>query len=121
MEATKLPGQQMRPQDHQNLVVAQESLHYQKVLKETKEQMLANVRNENNFDATIHLSFDFVQQVHFPLDPQQPGPIILTAPQKSVHLELTASRSDSKSTALLMRPIHMGKELTQLSHFSTII
>ena len=31
---------------------------------------------------TVHYSFDFAQQVHYPSDPMQPGPIYFLTPRK---------------------------------------
>lgn len=36
----------------------------------------------NSYDIKAHYSFDYVQQVHFPSDPLQPGPISFLTPRK---------------------------------------
>ena len=45
----------------------------------------------NQHDIKVHYSFDYAQQVHFPSDPQQPGPIFFLTPRKcaifGVHCE----------------------------------
>ena len=42
-------------------------------------------------DINVHYSFDYAQQVHFPADPLQPGPIYFLTPRKcsvfGVHCE----------------------------------
>ena len=37
---------------------------------------------ENSVDISAHYSFDYAQQVHFPLDSLQPGPIFFLTPRK---------------------------------------
>ena len=44
-------------------------------------QMCANLK-ESSYAWKIHYSFDFAQQVHFPSDPLQPGPIYFKCPRK---------------------------------------
>ena len=36
----------------------------------------------NSNEITVHYSFDFAQQVHYPSDPQQPGPVYFLTPRK---------------------------------------
>ena len=36
----------------------------------------------NSRDLSVHYSFDYAQQVHYPSDPQQPGPIYFLTPRK---------------------------------------
>ena len=36
----------------------------------------------NSTEITVHYSFDFAQQVHYPSDPQQPGPLYFLTPRK---------------------------------------
>ena len=36
----------------------------------------------NSFDIKVHYSFDYAQQVHYPSDPLQPGPIYFLTPCK---------------------------------------
>jgi hypothetical protein len=33
-------------------------------------------------DIEVHISFDYAQQIHFPNDPMQPGPIYFLTPRK---------------------------------------
>ena len=35
-----------------------------------------------SLDSTVHYSFDFAQQVHYPSNPFQPGPVYFLAPRK---------------------------------------
>ena len=36
----------------------------------------------NSVDISVHYSFDYAQQVHFPYNPQQPGPLYFLTPRK---------------------------------------
>ena len=36
----------------------------------------------NSVDISVHYSFDYAQQVHFPCNPQQPGPLYFLTPRK---------------------------------------
>ena len=47
-----------------------------------KQPPLLNVTPTSSLDMTLHLSFDYAQQVHFPSDPMQPGPIYFLTPRK---------------------------------------
>lgn len=67
-------------------IVDQERKQYQRVVQQVKEQLPADsVLRESvpcSFNGSNHLSFDFAQQVHFPYDPLQPGPIYFKTPRK---------------------------------------
>lgn len=50
---------------------------------------LSSTTTPNTRDIKVHYSFDYAQQVHFPSDPLQPGPIYFLTPRKcSVRSEL---------------------------------
>lgn len=40
------------------------------------------VVNPSSVDITLHVSFDFAQQLHYPCNPLQPGPIYFLTPRK---------------------------------------
>lgn len=67
-------------QEHHKLVV-QEREYYKTALEDTKEHFLTQ-QKKNEPPTTNHISFDFAQQVHFPFDPLQPGPIFFKTPRK---------------------------------------
>ena len=74
-------------QEHLNSVQIEREL-YRKVCEETKcifkaveDQIDLDERHEAcSLTTTMHYSFDFAQQVHFPSTPMQPGPIYFKTP-----------------------------------------
>ena len=54
----------------------QERAHYTALCQRIASQLKEGNQEEN------HLSFDYAQQVHYPNDPQQPGPIYFKTPRK---------------------------------------
>ena len=62
--------------EHHELV-NQEREHFQNILRKTKQHVIDNPAPTEN-----HVSFDFAQQVHYPCDPLQPGPIFFKTPRK---------------------------------------
>lgn len=73
--------------DHLHLV-KQERAAYQDTVQETKTAVQTLSKRQlcqsmpNSQDMKIHYSFDFAQQVHFPSNPLQPGPIYFLTPRK---------------------------------------
>lgn len=77
-------------------IVKTESAHYKSTCEDCKKKILAYFTtgdiftppppyacipcNSNNIK--VHYSFDYAQQVHYPSDPQQPGPIYFLTPRK---------------------------------------
>jgi len=43
---------------------------------------LSSTITSNTRDIKVHFSFDYAQQVHFPSNPLQPGPIYFLTPRK---------------------------------------
>ena len=51
--------------------------------KQIEEEMNLNEEHEPcSFNGTMHYSFDYAQQVHFPSNPMQPGLIYFKTPRK---------------------------------------
>ena len=85
-----------RAEDHL-LLVTQERSVYKEVLDESRRQVLAHFLQEGEFtpppphwmigpasnNIMAHYSFDFAQQVHYPSNPLQPGPIYSLTPRKA--------------------------------------
>ena len=77
------------------LRVTQERSYLRSVLEETKRNLPAHLKLEPHpsctFNGTVHYSFDFAQQLQFPSNPLQPGPIYFKVPRKcglfGVHCE----------------------------------
>ena len=85
-----------RAEEHLLLVTQERSL-YKEALDESKRQTQAHFLLEGKFtpppphamiapasnNITVHYSFDFAQQVHYPSNPLQPGPIYFLTPRKA--------------------------------------
>ena len=77
-------------------VVRMERKHYKTICNECKESVRTHFATEDTFtppppclrtscntrDIKVHYSFDYAQQVHYPSDPLQPGPIYFLTPRK---------------------------------------
>uniref|UniRef100_A0A1X7THG1 Uncharacterized protein n=1 Tax=Amphimedon queenslandica TaxID=400682 RepID=A0A1X7THG1_AMPQE len=67
-------------------LVRRERDYFREVLKRTKDAIkkldLAIERPVNHLEVEVHSSFDYAQQVHYPSDPLQPGPIYFLTPRK---------------------------------------
>ena len=77
-------------------VVKMERSHYKGILEECKASVHAHFTVDGKFtpppplsqtpantvDIKVHYSFDYAQQVHYPSDPLQPGPIYFLTPRK---------------------------------------
>lgn len=90
-------------------------------------QQIEDSKAESNYDEethqprSIHYSFDYVQQVHFPNNPQQPGPAYFLSAHKCEIFGICCDPLDSRSTTSLMRKKSSGKVLMpQLACSATI-
>jgi len=77
-------------------IVKLERSHYKSICVECKESVRAHFVTDGKFtppppssqipcnskDIKVHYSFDFAQQVHYPSNPLQPGPIYFLTPRK---------------------------------------
>ena len=77
-------------------IVKMEREHYQTICKECKQCVCAHFVTSEQFTPPppssripcsskaikVHYSFDYAQQVHYPSDPLQPGPIYFLTPRK---------------------------------------
>ena len=55
---------------------------------------------------TVHYSFDFAQQVHYPADPHQPGPIYFLTPRKC---GIFGVRCEAQINYLIDKAVDIGK------------
>jgi hypothetical protein len=62
-----------------------------------------------------HYSFDFAQQVHFPSNPLQPGPIYLLTPRKCGIFGVCCEAAPRQVNYLIDEAFDVGKGLTQWS------
>ena len=105
-------------------VVKLERSHYKSICEECKESVRAHFVIDGKFappppssripcnsnNIKVHYSFDFAQQIHYPSDPLQPGPIYLASTVKPFPV---------RSTSLRMKRVIVGKAPTLLSVGST--
>jgi len=70
---------------------------------------------------TFHYSFDFAQQVHYPADPQQPGPIYFKTPRKCHIFGVVAEALPAQVNYLADEGVSCGKGanvvISYLHHF----
>ncbi|XP_071962639.1 uncharacterized protein [Antedon mediterranea] len=75
----------------------------------------------NSKPITFHYSFDFAQQVHYPANPLQPGPIYFKTPRKCHIFGLTSEGLPSQINYLIDEGVSCGKGanvvISYLHHF----
>jgi len=78
-------GAKLRKQEEHLCTVTNEHQAYQQMVTESKNNV-ADCRLGRNDprsrDTAVHYSFDYAQQVHYPSDPLQPGPMYFLCPRK---------------------------------------
>ena len=62
-----------------------------------------------SFTGKAHYSFDFAQQVHYPSDPLQPGPIYFKCPRKCGLFGVACEAFPKQVNFLLDESVHTGK------------
>ena len=92
--STNLPENQkveaVRNQEEHLRLAAGERDFYKKCCQESKESVGRNLqdidftmgREPCSYQGTVHYSYDYAQQLHYPSDPLQPGPIYFKTPRK---------------------------------------
>ena len=58
---------------------------------------------------TIHISFDFAQQLHYPTDPLQPGPIYFATPRKCGIFGISSEALSKQINYLIDESVSTGK------------
>ena len=90
-------SQALRKAEDHLLLVIQECSLYKGEVEESRRQVQAYFQEDGSFappplhsslppassDITVHYAFDFAQQVHYPSNPLQPGPIYFLTPRKA--------------------------------------
>lgn len=75
----------------------------------------------NSLPATFHYSFDFAQQVHYPANPMQPGPIYFKVPRRCQIFGIHAEGIGKQVNYLIDESMHCGKGanvvISLLHHF----
>lgn len=100
-----------RNQEQHLQLAAGERKFYKNCCQETKESVMKHLegvdfslrREPCSNDGIVHYSYDYAQQLHYPTDPRQPGPIYFKTPRKCAILECVVKLFQGRSTFLSMR------------------
>ena len=65
--------------------------------------------NNNSFQGTAHYSFDFAQQVQYPSNPLQPGPIYFKNPRKCGLFGIHCEALSKQVNFLIDEGVNVGK------------
>ena len=108
-------------QSHLDRVVKERSLYQEmvresKVVMETEESKLG-VHTPASKDITMHYSFDYAQQVHFPSDPMQPGPMYFLCPRKCGLFGVTCEGMPQQVTYLIDEGMSISKGVNSVISF----
>ena len=86
---------------------------YTDVCKDVKDNLPHDLLLGQNvpcsYPGKCHYSFDFAQQVHFPSDPLQPGPIYFKCPRKCGLFGIACEAFPRQVNFLLDESVHTGK------------
>ena len=63
----------------------------------------------NSWDSKMHYSFDFAQQIHYPSNPLQPGPIFFKTPRKCGIFGVCCEALSSQINYLIDESVQAGK------------
>ena len=80
----------VRTQEEHLRLASGEREHYKSCCEESKHHVqgfleevdFTKTREPCSFNGTVHYSYDYAQQLHYPSDPNQPGPIYFKTPRK---------------------------------------
>ena len=80
----------VKAQEEHLRLTAGERKFYKQCCRESKESICQHLREVNfsvgrepcSYHGTVHYSYDYAQQLHYPTDPRQPGPIYFKTPRK---------------------------------------
>ena len=75
----------------------------------------------NSIDLTVHYSFDFAQQLHYPANPLQPGPVYFLTPRKCAIFGVCCEGIPRQINYLIDEAVDTGKGantvISLLHHF----
>lgn len=72
----------VRIQEEHLIISSGERENYKKCCEEAKDSDFTFGREPCSFNGTMHYSYDYAQQLHYPSDPLQPSPIFFKTPRK---------------------------------------
>ena len=76
----------------------------------TKQHSITELGKSENPPSTFHYSFDFAQQLHYPANPLQPGPIFSKTPRKMQFFAVQAEGISRQMIYLIDEASSCGKE-----------
>ena len=87
--------------------------YYRNVCEQAKQTIPPNLTVGNHepcsFDGMNHYSMDFAQQVHFPYNPRQPGPVFFKTPRKCAVFGVACEALPKQVTFLIDEAVQTGK------------
>ncbi|XP_035516337.1 uncharacterized protein LOC118327178 [Morone saxatilis] len=90
-----------------------ERTHYQQLCKDSKANLPAGLELGPHipcsYEGMVHYSMDFAQQIHYPNDPLQPGPMYFKTPRKCGVFGVACEALPKQVTFLLDESIQTGK------------
>ena len=117
----------LRRQEAHLLEASQERAFYTDCVASSKRIAAENditmldANTQNSRDVTFHYSFDFAQQVHYPSNPLQPGPIYFKTPRKCQLFGVNAEGLPQQINYMIDEAVACGKGANQvismLHHF----
>ena len=117
------------------LAVSKERSYFRTVVKTSKDEVKEHFTISGCFtppsphcclppsslDVTVHYSFDFAQQVHYPSDPHQPGPVYFLTPRKCAIFGVCCKAIPRQVNYLIDEAVDVGKGantvVSMLHHF----
>ena len=115
--------QTLRKAESHLLAVTKERSYFRTVVKQSKDAVKAHFTIDGSFSPpppqshilplansiTVHYSFDFAQQVHYPSDPMQPGPIYFLTPRKCAIFGVCCEAIPRQINYLIDEAVDVGK------------
>ena len=123
-----------KAEDHV-LAVQKERSYYRSVVQKSKEDVKKAYSQTGEFippspssclmpnsnDLTVHYSFDFAQQLHYPANPLQPGPVYFLTPRKCAIFGVCCEGIPRQINYLIDEAVDTGKGantvISLLHHF----
>ena len=125
----------MKEAEKHLLTVQKERTYYRSLVKDCKEDVHDYFQNQGSFQPpqpnstlppsssaiTVHYSFDFAQQVHYPSNPLQPGPVYFLTPRKCAIFGVCCEGIPRQINYLIDEAVDVGKGantvISLLHHF----
>ena len=114
-EAEKVEA--VRNQEQHLRLAAGEREFYKHCCQETKESVAQHLegvdfslrRKPCSYDGIVHYSYDYAQQLHYPSDPRQPGPIYFKTPRKCAIFRVCCEAVPRQVNFLIDESVLTGK------------